>query len=121
MGFNSLVLKQVRQAFRTAGDLKRTAIFFNKPVSAFDFAQGKAVEGVQWELPVSGIAGNRMNRRSKDGAKIHVMEFMFPSEGAPSLDAFDSANLGGESWKVSEVKNDGFVTTVMLVKEVSSG
>jgi hypothetical protein len=123
MGFNALVKRQIRAAFKVANDLKTTAVFYSQPIVSFNFNSSESVKLPEQSVTVAGIMGAKRRRYDKDsGITTQTCEFFFISADAPDISSFDKALIGNETWRVvPPLSNDGFLISVNLSREIGIG
>jgi LysM repeat protein len=108
-----MITRNVRKAFSVLGDIAQTVTLTEKNATAFDFANSTATLTTPTVKTVKGI---KLEKKTREGGL--EVTLLMKTEDIEAPDTYDTITLAnGDIWNtVPPASNNGYVTTVRLVK-----
>jgi len=118
--YKAVVKRAVRKAFAKVGTLATTVRFIAGQPTGFDFNTAGVIESSSTALVLKGIiTETKKPRGEKDSANCIAKTILLIADDVPNLGSYDRVLIDNVPWKVVHpVKNDGFVVTVDITKEI---
>lgn len=115
MSYRSMVLKQVRNAFRLIGDLAINVTFLGARATEFDFGSSEAVISTSASKSIKAVK-LETKREPSDGS-TNTMSIMIIAADVGDLSDYDSVKIDGDTWNiVGHISND-YTINIDLSKE----
>lgn len=122
MSYQTLVKKQVRNAFNLAGDLVKNVILTKKTSTGFDFSDLTADLTAPQVLSVKCIVNEyKKSSRDKqiDETNINKLSLIFISEDISSFSDFDIITIDGITYTPERpFKNNGYSYEITAVRNL---
>lgn len=120
MSYSALVKQQVKNAFKLAGDLVKTATLIQKDSVDFNFGTS-AINAVTQASQTIEVIINKKKRDQEKGneslSNAIEMSLLLDSSDIDDLSVYDRITIDGVVWQISfPVDNDGYTTTVSVTR-----
>lgn len=118
MGYRKLVIKQVRGAFKTAGDLLVDVTLLQKANTTFDFSTQEAVTAAPVSKTVKAFFSNKGRVKSEEPTNTIRGSLLIMSEELTDAAIYATARIDGVLWNmVKPYKDNGFVVSIDITRE----
>jgi hypothetical protein len=118
MGYKALIKKQVRNAFKTAGDLTVDVELLQKANSTFDFNSQEASTSAPVSKTVKAVLSFKGREKSETPSNTIKGSLTFISEDVSDATIYATAKIDGVTWTlVTPYRDNGFTTKIEITRE----